>query len=139
MAEQKETTHEETSRLRARIAELEAELASKRRARQEGQDREIRDMVREMPGRYIDEVMRFYRSTSLAYLEGYRQMALVASSFADEVLKKQHTEDGSVTELARDLPVDVYSGALNAIDHSLRIPGRIVDKFSETYKQTAKV
>ena len=134
MATKSESPEEEVARLRARVRELESELASAERkpkgASSKGRTREISD-------KFGDEAARLIRGVALAGIEQVRTTASVLTSFADTVSQRnQLKEDKSHSDLAKDLPNDLYSGILNAIEHSLEMPGKVVNRLHETYTET---
>ena len=137
MPEHKSTTDDDTSRLRARIAELEAHLAEANR-RTTRTEKHSDELARELPGRFIDETGRLIRSATIAYMEGVRQVTHVVSTFADDVYGRETRRDASLTELAKDFPRDFSDGFMNSCDHYLRIPHRVIDKFYEEYKENPK-
>lgn len=127
----------ELLRSRNRIAELEADTRRPReKAGAEGKKR-TSDLIREIPERTIDETAKVARGVTLAYVEQLRQMADVWNAFADEVFNRNSADSRtSVRDLAWNLPRDLYSGYLSAIDRSLDIPRRTIDKFYETYNES---
>lgn len=53
--------------------------------------------------------------------------------------RQRRRSDGSrrtMTGLATDLPIDIYSGFVRALDHSLNIPSAAVESFNDTYRET---
>lgn len=134
MAANSESPEDEVTRLRSRIRELESELASSERkskgAESKGRSREISD-------KFGDEAARLIRGIALAGVEQVRTTASVLSSFADTVSQRNRSkEEQSPSDLAKDLPNDLYSGILNAIEHSLEMPGKVVNRLNETYNET---
>jgi hypothetical protein len=106
----------------------------------------------------MDEINKFVRGAVLASVEQLRVGAEAVGRFADEVAGRSEaraadvTEDvGSrttgdirerrdpVTELAANLPRDLYAGVLKAIDHSLTMPSRAVRAFNDSYLETERV
>ena len=134
MATKTETPEEEVTRLRARVRELESELASSER---KTKGTESKGRTREITDKFGDEAARLIRGIAHAGVEQVRTTASVLNSFADTVSERNQTkEDRSPSELAKDLPNDLYSGILNAIEHSLEMPGKVVNRLHETYNET---
>lgn len=120
------------------------------------------DAVRDIPGRSGDELYQLLRSVMLTAGEPLRLTANVLDTFANEAFRSYQPEPrgrsreryeesdaesserergrrsrpSSVSELAGDILGDINAGLVRAIDRSLEIPRRAVDKFSQSYRQS---
>lgn len=148
----------EMNRLRARLRELESqrtgtdenEFESRRSPRRfrRGSSDDPRDIARDLPVRLLDETNKFVRALTFAYLEQVRLAADVLDEFTEEVFKRNRplSETGSedaprrrtITDLTTSLPGDFYAGFVRALDRSLDIPSRSVERFHEAYRQTER-
>jgi hypothetical protein len=134
MATKSESPEDEVTRLRARVQELESELESSKR-KPKGADPKGR--TREISDKLGDEAARLIRGIALAGVEQVRITASVLNSFADTVSQRNRPKaKESHSDLAKDLPNDLYSGILNAIEQSLEMPGKVVNRLHETYAET---
>ena len=138
---QSESVGDLIAELRARVDQLEVDLARKdrelssaRRA-QRPEERELSETTRETTNRTIDEANKLFRGLTLGYLEGLRTAADAVSTFADEVTRRTPSD---AEDMAKDLPGDIYAGYLKAVNQALKIPERSVDKFQESYKQEGR-
>jgi hypothetical protein len=144
----------EIARLRARVEELQAELARKPgrgHERDSEQEREPPGVGGDLPERAFDEGRKLFRGLTLASVEQLRLAADLVSQLGDEVLSRnrvnrvrgQHEkragEPVSPASLVADLPRDFFAGVNSVIDESLKIPGKVVEKFYEAYKETESV
>jgi len=152
-----ESHQEEIHRLRARIRELQA------KAREKDADTETdeafdeaSDILRDIPGRAVDEASKFVRGYTMAYLEQLRIMGEMLTTVADEVTgrnrastrtrsrrdssgrryMREFDDRSSPTGLAANLPRDIFTGVISAVDKSLDGPRRVVDRFYEAYRES---
>ena len=134
MVTKTETPEEEVARLRARVRELESELSSSER---KTKSTESKGRTREITDKFGDEAARLIRGIAHAGVEQVRTTAGALNSFADTVSQRNRTkEEKSPSDLVKDLPNDLYSGILNAIEHSLEMPGKVVNRLHESYNET---
>lgn len=120
----------------------------------------------DVSSRALDESSKLIRSLTFATLEQLRLAADIVGIFTDEVFRRNRAaryserreeryeparddEDEldefeqdreqprrTASGLASDLPRDLYSGLISAAEESLSIPGRVVDTFQETYRES---
>jgi len=156
----------EINRLRAQVRELQAQLAGndpdrESRAAEDSVDdsrpekyRRVADdatnAATDLPVRLMDEASKFTRGLTFATLEQLRFAGNVLQEFADEVISRNQPDSSTsgksadeggkrrrtITGLATDLPADLSSGFLRALNRSLDMPGAAVDRFHESYRQT---
>jgi hypothetical protein len=106
------------------------------------------DSIRKSSNRAADEGSRYIRALTHSYIEGLRLTAGLMDTFTNEVVARNHpdkkkakeaAEDGTETHTSRrlvaQLPSDIYSGYLAALDESVEIPRKVLDKFYEVYKE----
>jgi hypothetical protein len=135
MPEKKEDLEEEVVRLRARVQELEREIHEEPKKRKKSS--KTTESTRNISRRAADEGGSIIRAITLAGVELVRSTGSVLESFADTVSQRNRPEEKDASsDLTRDLPKDVYSGGLNAIEQVLEIPGRVIDKLQEGYRET---
>ena len=121
---------EELARLRAKVAELEAELARQERekgdrAKVDTRIRELTDTMRETTTRGVDESAKLFRGVTLASLEKVRAASDVIAAFVDSVYEQNRLEqEDSVGALARRLPADLTGGFFDAMERAFDIPNR---------------
>ena len=142
----------EIARLRARVQQLEAEASHKsprdrkRDVREEPESPHIGDL----PERAIDEAIKLLRGLVLAAVEPLRIAGDLASQFGEEVRARNRpdrvrsrsegrSERVSPSDLVSALPRDISAGLSRIVDESLNIPGKVVDRFYEAYKETESV
>jgi len=134
MAETKQELEDEVTRLRQRVTELESDLENERK---KPKKHSKTSQTKNISNRAVDEGSGLIRGVALAGVESVRLAGSVLSSFADTVSQRNRPEEkGSTSDLTRDLPKDVYSGALNAVEQTLDIPGKVIDKLQESYNET---
>src|SRR5918912_1439690 len=132
MPETKQELEEEVARLRARVTELEDDLDTEKKKRRRSS--KTSESTRNISSRTADEGGSLIRAITLAGVEFVRATGTVLESFADSVSQRNRPEEkDSSSDLTRDLPKDVYSGTLNAVEQVLDIPGRVIDKLQEGY------
>jgi hypothetical protein len=135
MPETKQELEEEVARLRARVTELEDDLDTEKKKRRRSS--KTSESTRNISSRTADEGGSLIRAITLAGVEFVRATGTVLESFADSVSQRNRPEEkDSSSDLTRDLPKDVYSGTLNAVEKVLDIPGRVIDKLHEGYRET---
>ena len=135
MPETKQELEDEVARLRARVEELEGDLQTERKKRTKSS--KTSESTRNISRRTADEGGSLIRAITLAGVELVRSTGSVLESFADTVSQRNRPEEkDSSSDLTRDLPKDVYSGGLNAVEQVLEIPGRVIDKLQEGYRET---
>ena len=101
-----------------------------------GKDRD-KEQQRRITSRAADEASGLMRGVALAGVEAVRATGSAISSFADTVSQRNRPEEkDSSSDLTRDLPRDMYSGFLNAVEQFLEIPGKVIDKMQDSYKET---
>jgi hypothetical protein len=139
----------EIARLRARVQQLEAEVSHKppldreRKVREELESPDIRDL----PEHAIDEGSKLLRGLVLAAVEPLRIAGDLISQFGDEVRARNRPDRGrgrserrsegtSPSDLVSNLPRDISAGLSRIVDESLNIPGKVIDRFNEAYKET---
>ena len=134
MPETKQELEEEVARLRAKVEELETDLASeKKRSRKSTKKTEKTSST---STRAIEETRGVIRGVTLAGVESLRVASSVLSSFADTVGERNRPEEkDSTADLTSDLPKDIYSGLVDAVDQALEIPGRVIDRLHEGYRE----
>jgi hypothetical protein len=134
MSETKQETEDEVTRLRKRVTELENDLAIERKKPKKKSET---SQAKNISNRAVDEGSGLVRGVALAGIESVRLAGSVMSSFADTVSQRNRPEEKSSTsELTRDLPKDIYSGVLNAVEQTLDIPGKMIDKLQQGYNET---
>ena len=131
MAETKQ--EDEVTRLRNRVTELESDLEAERK---KPKKHSKTSQVKNISSRAADEGSGLVRGVALAGIESVRLAGSVMSSFADTVSQKNRPEEkDSTSDLTRDLPKDIYSGVLNAVEQTLDIPGKVIDKLQASYSE----
>jgi hypothetical protein len=137
MAETKQELEDEVVRLRLRVQELERERDAETKGRKKGAKASDSESARNISNRAADEGSGIIRGVALAGVESVRFAGSVLSSFADTVSQRNRPEEkDSNADLTRDLPKDIYSGVLNAVEQSLDMPGKVIDKLQEGYKES---
>ncbi|MEW6729940.1 MAG: hypothetical protein AB1489_01265 [Acidobacteriota bacterium] len=135
MPETKQELEEEVARLRAKVQELEKELETEQE-KQKSRSK-TSESSKNISKRATDEGTSLIRAFTLAGVEFVRSTGSVLETFADTVSKRnQPKEKSSTSDLTRDLPKDVYSGGLDAIEQFFDIPGKVIEKLHESYKET---
>lgn len=134
MAETKQDLEDEVTRLRIRVTELENDLENERK---KPKKHSKTSQAKNISSRAADEGSGLIRGVALAGVESVRLAGSVLSSFADTVSQRNRPEEkDSTSDLTRDLPKDVYSGVINAVEQTLDIPGKVIDKLQESYNET---
>ena len=134
MSETKQDLEDEVTRLRKRVTELEGDLENERK---KPKKHSKTSQAKNISSRAVDEGSGLIRGVAVAGIESVRLAGGVMSSFADTVSQRNRPEEkDSTSDLTRDLPKDVYSGALNAVEQALDIPGKVIDKLQEGYNET---
>jgi hypothetical protein len=134
MAETKQELEDEVTRLRKRVTELESDLDNERK---KPKKHSKVSQAKNISNRAVDEGSGLIRGVALAGIHSVRLAGSVMSSFADTVSQRNRPEEkDSTSDLTRDLPKDVYSGVLNAVEQTLDIPGKVIDKLQEGYNET---
>ncbi|HYL97465.1 MAG TPA: hypothetical protein VEZ90_00810 [Blastocatellia bacterium] len=134
MATKTDPPEDELTRLRARVTELETQLDNRETKPKRSEYQERHEDIASKLG---EETAKFFRGMALAGVELVRTSAGVMSSFADTVSDRNRRKgEESVSDLTKDLPGDIYFGVLNAVDHTLDIPGRVVGRLHESYSET---
>jgi hypothetical protein len=91
--------------------------------------------------RYSRESAKYLRGLTMAYLEGYRLLSESLGSMASEIARRQEREDdkrGSLQDLLWGLPKHATAGYSKAIEESIGIPRKMVDKFYESYSPSSR-
>jgi hypothetical protein len=136
MPETKQELEDENARLTARVQELEKELDAETKKRKRSSKASGSGSARSISNRAADEGSGLIRGVALAVVESVRSCGSVLSSFADTVSQRNRPEEkDSTADLTRDLPKDIYQGFVNAVEQSLEIPGRVVDRLQEGYRE----
>ena len=93
--------------------------------------------VKNISSRAADEGSGLIRGITLAGVETVRLAGGVLSSFADTVSQRNRPDEkDSKADLTRDLPKDIYSGAVNAVEQTLEMPGKVIDRLQEGYQES---
>lgn len=142
----------EIARLRVRVQQLEAEVSNKPPRNREREVREEPESpnIRDLPERALDEGSKLLRGLVLAAVEPLRIAGDLASQFGDDVRARnrpyrargrseKRSGETSPSGLVSDLPGDISAGLSRILDESLNIPGKVVDRFYEAYKETESV
>lgn len=141
MAETKKSSdksEKEVEQLRKRVKELEEEL-SRRTSEEESTHQKLADSIKQASRRTTEEYGKLTRAYLMAYIEGLRLAGNALTSFADEVTQRNQPEaESSAADLTKKLPKDIYSGYVKAVEQLVDIPGRTIDQFSKSYKETEK-
>ncbi len=134
----KATEKNESAQLRARIEELEEELKSKE-GKEESGSQKLASAVNDAAKRYSEESGKLLKGYTLAYLEGLR---LASSSLARTVgeISDQYKpgEKETFADVIKNAPETVSAGYSKAIKDYAEIPGKVVDKFYESYSTTSE-
>lgn len=129
---------------------------SDERNQEDERDRDVaRDTAQafsDLPSRALNEGSKLLRALTFATLEPVRIAGDALNVFADEVFRRNQPErpvsrsrEGDAAEererptaasLTRDLPGDIYSGFVAAIDEALTIPRRAVDTLYDKYRES---
>jgi len=132
MSETKQELEDEVTQLRKRVKDLEKDLDTEKKKKSSKTSE-----ARNISNRAADEGSGLIRGVALAGVESVRLAGTVLSSFADTVSQRNRPEEkDSTSDLTRDLPKDIYSGVINAVEQTLDIPGKVIDKLQEGYKET---
>lgn len=139
-ADKNAPSESETARLQARIEELEAELKT-RRSKESRKHSEIEKLRYETMDRTAAEANRMLHAISLAFVEELRSAADVVKAVSDEAFRRRKeysARDEDITDLTlADIENDVAGVLSKGIEKTLAVPGRVVDKFYEVYREGA--
>lgn len=150
------STADDVAQLRARVDELEAELARRQRvssrsriseerrlrpeSRFERSRKESVERLRDTSMQAMDEGSKLVRGLSLAYLEQLRAIADALNLFVDTVNERNSPESNtSLRGLSSQLPTDISNAFVDAIDVALDAPARMADRLYENYQETEEV
>jgi hypothetical protein len=134
-------------RLRSRVEEIEEELAREERQARAPQEEVEEELAREERqarapqkdnGSYLmnEDIGIFIRALTLAHLEQLRLTADAVSAGVNETFQRNQAEGGrSGEDLVRELPKDICEGILKAAKEALHIPIKMVEKFVATSKE----
>ena len=144
--------HAEISRLRAEVGELHSQLSGKQgRVRDADTGHEhSHESTHDLPNRVADEFGKLMRGLALAGIEQFKLAGDLMSQLGEEVQARNHPDRVRNSEtksgrrptpgrLVSDLPRNLYDGLNSIADQALEIPGRVVDKFYNAYKEAASI
>lgn len=144
-----QSLQEEVMKLRAQVTELQEELAHRDASPESpGAPRETSEVLRDLPDRFTGEASKMVRAFTLACLEPLRLAGDIVDAFAEETSGRNRPEEPTAERgrfrtrtrrqsrsEAMNLPRDLYSGFIKAVDRSLDVPSKMVDRFYNTYKE----
>lgn len=128
--------------LQAEIDRLKAELAAARpaagkkksSAKKDDEDDDIAKLTTDANDQAVKETYRLIRGYSSAVAELYSSGADIVNAFNDEVTRFSRDEERDVTKDLNRLPADLVTGYLRALRKSVEVPGRMAQKFADTYR-----
>lgn len=126
----------EVTRLKARVKELEAELADKGGAKSSARS----EKRKEADKRVRNESSDIAHGIARAYLEGLRISADILESFADktiQTLRPSDEDDEEGTKKVGDVYSDVVDAYVDAYRDLADLPAKAIDKFYDTYKESS--
>jgi hypothetical protein len=144
-----QSLQEEVTRLRAQVKDLQEELTHRDPATESpGTPKDSSEILRDLPDRFMGEASKTVRDLILACLEPLRMAGDIVDAFAEETSAHNRPEERG-TERGRfrsrtgrqsrseamNLSRDIYSGFIKAVDRSLDIPSKMVDRYHSTYKE----
>jgi predicted nuclease with TOPRIM domain len=136
VAETKEQLMEENEALRARISELEAELKQSPKNSTRIVDKEAFDRIQDLPSEMLDETSRLIRALALASAQSARITGETLREFAEDVMGRNAvSSDSRSRDLVMNLPRDILSAGVNAMDRSFKRNDEVVDKFVEAFRE----
>lgn len=146
------TVAAENARLRARIDSLEGELTGMRARESRGTRSEADRLSSDIPNQVADEASRVFRALSHAFVEQLRATADVVSAVADEAFRVREDRSASRTSTRGDrvsatageststragsIGNDVASVVNTAVETSLNVTGRVIDRLSGAYRES---
>ena len=139
-----QSLQEEVAKLRAQVKELQEELGHTEASAEPGASEETSELLRNLPDRFIGEASKTVRALTLACLEPLRVAGDIVDAFAEETSgRAERGRSGTRTgkqsrSETTSLPRDIYSGLIKAVDRSLDVPSKMVDRFYNTYKDAEK-
>jgi cell division septum initiation protein DivIVA len=138
MAQHEATLTEENKRLEAENEKLKKQLASaKAHSAETNRRQETADTMRNTSQAYADETSKVVRGLTQSFFEGVRVYAEALTVYADEISGRNQTETyASAADQARNLYGDVFSGVAKSFNKLTEFPGRTIDKFYSTYKES---
>ena len=148
--ESKKTPAEEIASLRAKLADLQQEVQdlrsqtgtkkSKASTRSTRSESKTEDKARDVAERSVDEYQKLVRAGTLAYIEALRAYSDAASSFVDKLQDKNNPDDkDSLRDLTASLPNDIITSWVQAVDHTIDTPHRMMDKFQKSYDEADEI
>lgn len=158
MVTKSDVPDDETQRLRARVAELEAALANEQATRVREQaarvsaeaagareDTTTKDMRNTM-NKAMDEYARFFRGLTMAYFDGLRLAAETAANFAKDMTETSKRTDtaqadtsvNTVMDQSRNIATGCTSAFTDALNRAVDIPRQTVDMFYDNYREPAR-
>lgn len=136
MAETKEQLMEENEALRARVSELETELKQSPKNSTKIVDKEAFDRIQDLPSEMLDETSRLIRALALASAQSARITGETLQEFAEDVMGRNAvSSDSSSRDLVMNLPRNILSAGVNAMDRSFKRNDEVVDKFVEAFRE----
>jgi len=144
---------EEVAKLRAQNKELQDELARTRPSAESADTpTETSEVLRNLPDRLVSEASKTVRALTLACLEPLRVARDIVDAFAEETSGRKRPEERAADPGGRfrtrtgkqgrsattALPRHIYSGLIKAVDRSLDVPSKMIDRFYNTYKDVEK-
>jgi len=132
------SSEEEITRLKARVAELEAELHSHKKAKPADRRESARTAANafsDASRNKVDVAQRMIRGMTLASLESVNLLAETVSAFATGVMDRSGRESESLRDMTTRLPGDIVSSFADAVDRAVDIPAKAAERYSDTYRQ----
>jgi hypothetical protein len=133
MAELKKSEQDELNELRERVKALEAELkASGEKKEAKAERRGLGDMLEES----TDQANRLSMGFLYAGLESMAVAADITKAFIDKTYERNSPEkrDSVLTRMSY-LPWDMTEASVDALDKSIDMTDRIVNKFTDKYHE----
>jgi hypothetical protein len=128
---------DDVAQLKKRVKELEGQLKSKRKTEDKAGEK-LGDALSDAIRTWNKESARYARAWALAYTEGLRLASHSVTAMANEIQHQQVQDEetqkeSSASDLLWSFPSHAASGYARAIEESVDIPRKVINKFYDVY------
>ncbi len=110
-------------------------MIEEKESKQKGQKEEEKHSKKEILEKIPDEIRKLSRGFIFAGLESLSITADMTRNFVDETIKRNSSEKRDTSCKLTDLHNDMTDALFDTLDKSINKTEKIVDKFSEKYKE----